>query len=92
LIVHLCECLEGSDELGVFDLDVRQLSHTIFPIHHHSAVPGSLLVATMLLGNKEESVARPEQMNFVCCMLLLGPLVLVLPRRMVVMKSRVVFD
>ena len=53
LLAHLCECLEGSDELRVFDLDVRQLSHTILPVHHHSAVPGGLLVATMLLGNQQ---------------------------------------
>ena len=46
---YLCKCLEGSDELGVLDLDVWQLPHTVLPIHHHSAVSGSLLVAAVFL-------------------------------------------
>ena len=47
--IYLCQSLEWSNELGVFDLDVRQLSNSVLPVHDHLAVSGCLLTFSDLL-------------------------------------------
>ena len=59
---NLCKSLKRSYQLGVFDLDIRQLPNSVLAVHHNLTVSsGPLMLVVLLCGprkGREKGVGR----------------------------------